>query len=131
MNKYYTPNIEEFFLGFKYQQKNEDLKDTWSLFTVGGPQHQECPLTDIIKDLEWNLNKDNIRVQYLNRDDVENLGWIKNKWIWASSYWLGDYILFMTRNNIIIRHYSIDDSGDYEFPVIFVGVINNKSELQI
>lgn len=76
-NKYYTPELSEFYIGFQYEQK------------VGNPQN------DLIEEIEFNYNKckfpdpflgynlnklnlSNIRVKYLDKKDVENCGWIWN-----------------------------------------------------
>lgn len=63
-NKYYTPSIEEFHVGFLFQQKisdaGDDLYDWDNMFMT----------TDFPEDV--NLT----RVKYLDKEDIESLGWL-------------------------------------------------------
>ena len=79
-SKYYTPKIEEFCVGFEYAElvtepvynerwkfkikkqvlKNTDIKNTYKLSFI-----------------EQDIELDRIRVKYLDREDIESLGWRK------------------------------------------------------
>ena len=60
-SKYYTPDIKEFRVGFEYEFYNECWHDT--LFDAN---------IDLIKIYE---NIKNFRVKYLDRSDIEELGY--------------------------------------------------------
>lgn len=60
-NKYYTPSIEEFHVGFEYEVYDR-LHNIWN------------------KENNFFLQQgdfdDSIRVKYLDQEDIESLGWI-------------------------------------------------------
>lgn len=67
-NKYYIPEIEEFHIGFEFEQAYRD------------PEFEKKVITD--RDcLYWTLNeiaseKDSeVRVKYLDNEDIKKLGW--------------------------------------------------------
>lgn len=63
-NKYYTPSIEEFHIGFEYEWLNENGKWVKELtpkeITVNGFEEQSYGL----------------RVKYLDKEDIESLGFV-------------------------------------------------------
>lgn len=64
-NKYYTPELDEFYIGFEYEyciRNNEYIKYIVST---------ETDLKHIHKQIQLYL----IRVKYLDREDIESLGW--------------------------------------------------------
>ena len=69
VDKYYTPEIEEFHVGFEYEV--EDLGDDGKT-RVWRPQifEGEETRTYFIEELK----KGEIRVKYLDREDIESLG---------------------------------------------------------
>jgi hypothetical protein len=82
-NKYYTPAIEEFHVGFEYEiLHNNEWKKT-SVFnnSCGG---------DIIFEIKnmghWDVVS-KPRVKYLDKEDIESLGWRPNLRN-TSSFWL-------------------------------------------
>jgi len=67
-NKYYTPTIEEFHVGFEYEYQDgvdKDNKDVWKK-TI-------CTKSDF-RYLSKTKIKDFRRVKYLDREDIESLG---------------------------------------------------------
>ena len=58
-NKYYTPEIEEFHIGFEFEV---DYGDKWV---------QETQRDGFLH----NKKLENIRVKYLDKEDIESLGW--------------------------------------------------------
>ncbi len=135
--KYYTPTIEEFHLGFEYE---EQVDGTWierivreSIMYIDNTQKQ-------FKGIAFSIEKNPVRVKYLNREDIESCGWKQSG--------LNDDTLFIRKNdrdfvfNInygrpIIQELFIKDRGDgIEMPdhsktiTMFIGQIKNKSELQ-
>ena len=64
MNKYYTPSIEEFHVGFECEIK---IGDHWKNIKA---------IEDIEEMLIYGIPKpNNSRVKYLDKDDIESLGW--------------------------------------------------------
>jgi len=75
-NKYYTPEIEEFHIGFEFEKydnrpaiyKENDFKPTnWHKHTYN--------LTSIrLSQLDTHLYNKTLRVKYLDREDIESCG---------------------------------------------------------
>ena len=124
-NKYYTPSIEEFHPGFEFQQKNSDTGDDiydWDdMFMT----------TDFPEDISLT------RVKYLDREDIESLGWKYCKEVYKDhtvEYYTiegkGTFDLHQLRDGIIsIIDGTISIILD-EKAVVFSGTIRNKSELR-
>ena len=118
-NLYYTPTIEEFHIGFEYEEY-QFLERNWK--TV------KCefikPNTTI--DPKW------FRVKYLDQSDIESLGW-KSKG--KSHFIKSDWILRKFEDGLIIYldYYAgkLEHSWMYEdsVKILFEGTIKNKSEL--
>lgn len=122
-DKYYTPLTEEFYVGFEYEIRQADI---WykTLF-----QSNEC-LCDFI-------NTDGYRVKYLDKEDIESLGWIYTK--------IDSNILSFTKDKITLelypKHFSLPKERD-RLPIViltdysvsssrlFLGTIKNKSEFK-
>lgn len=70
MEKYYTPEIEEFHIGFEYESARLSNKDPWrkKVATITDIDEAEACLTHFPEEKI-------IRVKYLDRDDIESLGW--------------------------------------------------------
>jgi len=71
-NKYYTPTIEEFHVGFEFEFRHSDYKeDGWKKFTtpVFNMEREDCPFA--CQTLE------EYRVKYLDREDIESLGFTR------------------------------------------------------
>jgi len=67
MDKYYIPKIEEFHIGFEYEEQVD--RDEWINITIA----EVCELEFIADDLEHNQGL-SIRVKYLDQVDLESLG---------------------------------------------------------
>lgn len=76
-NKYYTPAIEEFHVGFEYEIWDKVLVDDkfWG-FKVKKSMFVEKHLTQTFfnYNLILDLEEDKIRVKYLDKKDIESLG---------------------------------------------------------
>lgn len=70
-NKYYTPSVEEFYIGFECEIYNSNNEWFPILFTKG---HLYNDLKFIDK-FEDNL-ENSFRVKYLDKEDIESLGWV-------------------------------------------------------
>lgn len=141
-NKYYVPEIEEFHVGFEYEEQDED--DNWVSkvldFDYGWI---EIPTL-------FNTDK---RVKYLDREDIESFGFIENdtthfidnKLLFGNKFecykFEYKHLIFFIRplsnlypdsnNRIIISVFNNETMKGGEEPVIlFNGTIKNKSELK-
>lgn len=116
---YYTPNIEEFHVGFEYEQK-EYKNNVWFNVTFSG--------------MKWGKIKSYIeqklfRVKYLDKEDIESLGFklselqSKNYEQPNTVYTKNDLYLTLWKNWVEIQN---------EFEIIFKAKIKikNKSELK-
>lgn len=126
-SKYYTPELEEFHVGFEYEI--EDLGDDGRT-RVWRPQifEGEETRTYFIEE----LRKGEIRVKYTDREDIESLGWEfhqQNHSGCLSSFWnKKDVLLRLTvsyKNSI--PYVSIYHCEGWETPEM---IIKNKSELK-
>lgn len=134
--KYYTPIIDEFYVGFEYQS-HEFSRDE-----LGVKENNYDLWVDNVVD----LNKLNfistyphcvygLRIKYLNKEDIESLGF---KLFNGLDVFEIDIEKYRKRDNlkchIILRDTILILIGDKETPwsdwnVIFTGIIRNKSEL--
>ena len=126
--KYYTPTIEEFHVGFEYEVKKED---SWfrCFYSQGSLVDIYYKYNDDFDSIDFEA--DTIRVKYLNKEDIESLGFKHEVSDNAGGYWFkGNYTLnyyfkhSSLPNNLII---TFDDYGNNI--VLFNGIIKNKSEL--
>lgn len=126
-SKYYTPDLEEFHIGFEYQYKsfsnwsNHTLKDFWL-----------CDNDGCIEDYvltQQTLNS--FRVKYLDQQDIESLGWKGNEsntvYFKKDNYRLVHWITKEGRDISIYENY---DGGLEEETLIRSSKIKNKSELR-
>ena len=79
-NLYYTPTIEEFHVGFEYEEKIKfthliDYDGTWKhrIFKNRGYINGTTEFICINYDLDGGGN--NVRVKVLDQSDIESLGW--------------------------------------------------------
>lgn len=115
--KYYIPKINEFHIGFEFEV-NYGAGIGWvkdSLYS-----NTEVIVLPFIKT-------ENIRVKYLDREDIESLGF---KYTELFGYRLNDYCLIHWPNDVL-------NENTYEIclftspkTTIFYGRIKNKSELR-
>ena len=128
-NKYYTPEISEFYVGFEFEIASYGGK-----MLPGSPTIKEWiqdKLTSDLYDINYILDIYNegkqctdIRVKYLDSSDIEELGFIFEEQV------VGKITFKYTKNNFIELHklYTtilILNNGR----TIFEGFIKNKSEL--
>ena len=126
--KYYSPELQEFHYGFEYELFDPVLK-RWCKFTF-----DEQDKLGFIK-----ANKS--RVKFLDKEDIESLGWKYVNFIpngdgdyrWYDEYELNSSILIISDQITIIRTISVAES-DLAFynseNNVFKGYIKNKSELK-
>ena len=123
-NKYYTPEIEEFRVGFEYElfKDSEWFKTMVYNHSIGKDINIE------IKDMgHWQTGL-KPRVKYLDKEDIESLGWIKTIHKTVECFKLNNnYLFHFNESNIFI---SIDVISEINTTQLFRGVIKNKSELK-
>lgn len=124
-NKDYTPDISEFHVGFEY----EEINITYHDYNISDENwyYMACYANDMdIEDIDNQLNCGNIRVKYLDKKDIEELGWKKDSYNAIINTFTKDkYVLELNSNNRIII---IDNQFGEE--IHFNGYIKNKSELK-
>lgn len=130
-NKYYTPSIEEFHIGFEFQKWQ--VHDLYYQTLI---MQADINLTFIEERLQ------EIRVKYLDTEDIESLGFTKNisgeipshsnyyklndnKIIQITEYWSHEKL----RRSNLIRIYT-GVQHQYPYSEVFRGEIKNKSELK-
>lgn len=71
-NKYYTPTIEEFYVGFEFEYLKNNKWKTSNNFV------EELTEWDIeaTSTVEYKIEDNEVRVKYLDRQDIESLNWI-------------------------------------------------------
>ena len=125
-DKYYTPTIDEFRVGFEYEAQDLCLSLSGTCWVKEKYQGEELRtyLTD-------ELERKEIRVKQLDREDIESLGLIyisKNEY--RTVFWIPntEFELDFYKDRTIY----IGNTETYEcHKCLFDGKIKNKSELQV
>lgn len=133
-NKYYTPTISEFYIGFELEISDKSTNG-WQEASLSPIDLQEL----MNASCEWKC-----RVKYLDKEDIESLGWkhTPTKGIGKEQYeglfksslrgkmlfehdWLNNKITIKTPNWIR------NGSGNFDGYIIYINglIIKNKSEL--
>lgn len=120
--KYYTPEIEEFHVGFEFEFFNNKGK----IFFVTEKENEwiktNMPYTGILSEPN-NLRKlilDNqVRTKHLDREDIESLGWSEEG---LSYFTNGNFVISLKQESI----YIYNEKNIF----LFQGNIKNKSELK-
>ena len=134
-DKYYTPSIEEFHVGFQYEDDASGLaggRENWQPSTVMHPNN--------IIGVQDFLKSNSIRVKYLDKYDIEELGWEYSGMLDVDLHTFKLHIqsepdtdiakdYFHLRYEDYTQRILITD-GKYEH-YRFFGEIKNKSELMI
>ena len=137
-SKYYTPDISEFYVGFEFEQieivgKSGYSEEDWvtNICTPGFGAFDE--------DID-SLDDGYIRVKYLDKSDIESLGFIYNN-NYSDLPELGfineskleslniQYLLYYNPLDNLTRIERIVNCGTGNEDYLFYGIIKNKSEL--
>lgn len=126
--KYYTPEIEEFHIGFEYYFNDigtdgEDLYDENTKAVI-----KDGTQIDDITRLQDGKPVYNLFVKYLDRQDVEELGLKLKIWDNGSGYFTKDNYTFGIYSTGLFCTISQNDFGNNIMR--FSGEIKNKSELK-
>jgi hypothetical protein len=122
-SKYYTPTIEEFYVGFEYEVKKEE---SWfrCFYSQGSLVDIYYKYNDDLDSIDFEA--DTIRVKYLDQEDIESLGFITYD---DTTFDKGD---LQIRFNCLLQKKG-QGLGliiyDGYSGIIFTGYIKNKSEL--
>lgn len=125
MSKYYTPEIEEFHVGFEYEEFHFiGEKEWWEPKTFSEPLMYGTTLSTSIE-------RKAIRVKTLDREDIESLGFELLKEDVNGKAFIhkdnNELQIWWSINDII----DIDNGQTYEDCITyFKGTIKNKSELK-
>lgn len=118
-NKYYTPDILEFHIGFRYE-KNNHKEPQWFKRTCDGYDMGSVHTMfnrDVFKDKDGNKRypvEESLRVKYLDKADIEELGWKEDvNEDDSSSYNLGNYKLIYFSSDEVIE--ITNELGDTHF----------------
>ena len=120
--KYYTPTIEEFYVGFGYEAFGiTDLQD-WDYYVFNAD------------DFNWALFDEkymsSFRVKYLDQSDIESLGWIHDQYAGD-----GTHVLNFKHNDWFLNFWHnssnpLVEIGRDEYDTGFFGNCKNISELK-
>lgn len=140
--KYYTPTIEEFCVGFEYEEYNK-YSDEW-----------DKDVWDVIFEQDtsklYNFNLSNTRVQYLDQADIESLGLelvsdeykkeMSHPNLSRGTLFRGVYSYGTMNSQIYVKPYHLGGQIDKVYiymahlgngyHIKFEGTIKNKSELK-
>jgi len=131
-NKYYTPKLEEFHVGFEYE-KHDDRLATYreNNYEPTNWHKFKYDLKSIrLSQLPTHLFEKTIRVKYLDQSDIESLGWVEQQ-DEVKYFELSNHRLYWFNSTII----SIDkvfkaDNNYVSISQIFRGSCKNISELK-
>lgn len=132
-NKYYTPSIEEFHVGFEFELLTTlrpgaiSTFEEWKKYTV--------------KDITWFevanrhfedlFDRKHIRIKYLDKEDIESLGFVKiTEDIWDIATDHLHYRLIKLSEVFGENKYEIRPTIPSNLYGIYLGIIKNKSELK-
>lgn len=124
-NKYYTPEIEEFHVGFHYE---ELMNGKWA------PDIFEPNLYCDDRDMFLNgLDKETIRVKYLDQEDIESLGFEeivdenygRYQWMFTNGH-VRVFTRQWGKKIVIAKEGWVGGSNN----ILYLGSCKNKSELK-
>jgi len=125
-NKYYTPEIEEFHVGFEYESNY--LKNKWTKCVL-----EIKNIASFFDSYILDATPLEFRVKYLNREDIEECNWKfyseENEFDcieYQADFKRNDWRLQCWKEN----QYTIERFDALGKTVWFCGTIKNKSELQ-
>jgi len=130
--KYYTPTIDDFHVGFECEMKNssDPIYFDWEHCTFKDDFSNELSEDYCFEYLRTDLKEENIRVKYLDRDDIESCSFNTedNGECYNKTNAFDIYGLYPWEwDKGIQNQYKIILNGD----TLFLGIIKNKSELKV
>ena len=130
-NKYYTPDIEEFHIGFEFESDYilfVNYPNTWTKVTLATPDH-DWFWGEYIADAV----PEEFRVKYLDDEDLKECGFtrqlggfqVKDKVNYHHTYHYGGYAITRCILNNKLDIYYMDGSE-----LVNGAIVKNKSELK-
>ena len=133
--KYYTPDIEEVHIGFRLEEKQDSLyaeRRKWIVREIKYPHDIQRVSVALKQPL---MDGKHVRVKYLDRADIEELGWeYKDKMlarevhIFNKTAAVGEVRMEFTYKNGLSIQYFNDHFGNYRY--MFMGNVKNYNELK-
>ena len=131
MDKYYTPELNEFCLDFEYEEKLNGVyeKKVFDGYTALIKKSFCGDYGDWYDSIEEDIESDRIRIKYLDKEDIESLGFILKR----------EFNCFMKINTYSVDCFIYLNPWYTQIKVgrditkteqVFEGRIKNKSELQ-
>lgn len=135
-NKYYTPDISEFHVGFQFEKLyfegklmiHPSNKSEWIKIKLSF----EDLIDGSFSETENDIKDKDVRVKYLDKEDIESFGFIslpKESGYTDGAYKFNNY--YMYHNNSLGKTMQIETRFLNQSIQIFYGTIKNKSELKI
>lgn len=128
--KYYTPSIEEFHEGFVYEYSYNSGEFVETKFDIGSGDFDE--FAGERHDFSPNNPKTICRVKYLDKQDIESLGWNYKReepldyfYFWSENK--KHSLVFHASGKVIITKFDVLWNENI---TAFAGVIKNKSKLR-
>jgi len=121
-NKYYTPTIDEFHVGFEYEAF---INNSWQSKVMNDYEDIIYFLFDMNAKTWLSINEGIVRVKYLDKEDIESLGFDCTS---DDQYYLIDNYTLLIDNDYFLQILKDDFEEDI---YLFQGTIKNKSELKV
>lgn len=120
-NKYYIPEIEEFHVGFEFQLDPYEINEWKEKIITDRDAYQ-------FKLFKKFCKKENVRVKYLDKEDIESLGWKGYKDMFVFEGEISFSLEITGVNHYLISQYK--KAPENIGVSIFWGRVKNKSELK-
>jgi len=139
-NKYYTPDISEFHVGFEFEAKvyvarsakEEDISWSWEKCKLGEPDKFSSLVSNSMID-DGMLESESIRVKHLDTEDIESLYPIEEWFVSDNMYggtWMIKYHGF-GKISVVTKDFVRDASGEFSvLTILHRARIKNKSEFK-
>lgn len=137
-NLYYTPEIEDFCIGFEYEVFEKEEYNPNFMYLVApnteGSWYKDTYPSKVFGYSLPRIMERELRVKYLDNIDIEELGW-KNNIIEIEDDKYKQYIRIKLEGKYTKIEVSTHKKGVRYFAsppysIIFVGIIKNKNELK-
>jgi hypothetical protein len=137
-DKYYTPSIEEFYVGFEFELFIPKYGGDWAVVdSEANKWHKNAweahyEMKTLREELSTALKKSSYyRVKYLDQEDIESLGWeakAQGQFLDQKDTFTRFQMHYYTLLHESTGRVCISDTRDLKD--LFIGTIKNKSELK-
>lgn len=153
-DKYYTPKIEEFHVGFEYEYRYKSSSPNTS-FSINGNKIDYTTWSEWINHIltpgdltpgfdgetsdqdPFNINtgiNQELRVKYLDIEDCVSLGWDRSmdepdEWCWSHKGDMDIQLYFDDKTRALLQGVGVTIFANESMPA-FSGRVKNKSELK-